>query len=64
MINVAHARIKTGRLTDKDLSISSDLLKYLTRNREIIAAATKKATSQMRRCQKRVNVTGLIVPPT
>ena len=63
-MNMAHAMMKTGRLTDKDFSISIDLLKYLTKNREITVAATKKATSQMRRCQKRVNVTGLIVPPT
>lgn len=29
-----------------------------------IDPATKKAASQIRRCQKRVNATGLILPPT
>lgn len=51
-------------LTSKDSSIFGVLAKNDQKYKPITALATKKAASQIRRCQKRFNVTGLILPPT
>lgn len=38
-------------------------LKKAQKYRKIMTADTKKAASQIRRCQKRVRLIGLILPP-
>ena len=57
------AMIIVGILIIKDLFKLGIFTKTVQKYRPIIAIATRKATSQMRRCQKRFNVTGLIMPP-
>ena len=61
--DVIPAMTIVGILTINDLFKLGTFAKTVQKNRPIIAIATKKATSQIRRCQKRFNVTGLIMPP-
>lgn len=55
------AKMNVGRLIIIDLSKPTGLAKKIQAKIPIINSEIKKQTSQIRRCQKRVSVTGLIL---
>ena len=61
---VTPASITAGMFTTNDSLIFGSFVKNVQKYSATTAAATKKVASQIRRCQKRVNVTGLMLPPT
>ena len=64
IIAVIADNMATGKLIIRDSPIKGLSAKNVQEYSPIITADTKKITSQIRRCQKRVKFTGLIVPPT
>lgn len=62
--DVIAAKIVIGRLMIKDSFMCAVVIKFVQQYSATIQIDTRKTTSQIRRCQKRVNVTGLIKPPT
>ena len=63
IIAVIAVIITAGRLTDSESLKIGVLAKKFQQKSPIITIETKKPTSQIRRCQKRVNVIDLICSP-
>lgn|GEM_PF-2236372 len=61
---VMPASITADVFTYKDLSTSGGTEKYFQKYSAITMAEIRNTTSQIRRFQKRVNVTGFMMPPT